>query len=247
MEWSCIWIPGRTRTQLFGTALAGGKMKKLSASILSADFGRLAAEVQALEAAGIDWIHVDVMDGNFVPNITIGPDVVRTIRKATRLPLDVHLMIADPDRYIAAFADAGADWLGVHAEATPHLHRTVQRIRELKVHPVVSLNPSTPLSSVEYLLSDLDMVLIMTVNPGFGGQQFIPGMLPKIRQLRQIIDESALSVLIAVDGGIGPKTIDAVVAAGVDVFVSGSAVFQQGYYATNIQLLKERIRNGPRN
>jgi ribulose-phosphate 3-epimerase len=221
-------------------------MKKLSASILSADFGRLAAEIQALEAAGIDWIHVDVMDGNFVPNITIGPDVVRAIRKATKLPLDVHLMIADPDRYVAAFADAGADWLGVHAEATPHLHRTIQRVRELKVHPVASLNPSTPLSSIEYLFPDLDMVLIMTVNPGFGGQQFIPAMLPKIRQLRQIIDESALSVLIAVDGGIGPKTIDSVVAAGVDVFVSGSAIFQQGYYATNIQTLKERIKNGTR-
>ncbi|HBZ55401.1 MAG TPA: ribulose-phosphate 3-epimerase [Syntrophobacteraceae bacterium] len=219
-------------------------MKKLSASILSADFGKLAAEIQALEAAGIDWIHVDVMDGHFVPNITIGPDVVRAIRKVTKLPLDVHLMISDPDRYIEAFVDAGANWLGVHAEATPHVHRTVQRIRELKVHPVVSLNPSTPLNSVKYVLADLDMVLIMTVNPGFGGQQFIPGMLSKIRQLRQVIDESALSVLIAVDGGINLKTIDSVVAAGVDVFVSGSAVFDQGYYATNIQRIKERIKNG---
>jgi ribulose-phosphate 3-epimerase len=217
-------------------------VKKLSASILSADFGRLAAEVQALEAGGIDWIHVDVMDGHFVPNITIGPDVVRAIRKVTRLPLDVHLMISDPDRYLEAFVDAGADWLGVHVEATPHLHRTVQRLKELKVHAVASLNPATPLSAIECLLQDLDMVLIMTVNPGFGGQAFIPGMLPKIRQLRRIIDESALSVLISVDGGINLQTIDAAAAAGVDVFVSGSAVFEKGYYATNIQAMKERIK-----
>lgn len=221
-------------------------MKKLSASILSADFGRLAAEVQALEAAGIDWIHVDVMDGHFVPNITIGPDVVRAIRKITRLPLDVHLMISDPDRYLEAFVDAGANWLGVHVETTPHLHRTVQRIKELKVHAAVSLNPATPLSAIEYVLPDLDMVLIMTVNPGFGGQAFIPGMLPKVRQLRQTIDDSALSALIAVDGGVNTQTIDSLVAAGVDIFVAGSAIFEKGYYATNIQGLKDHMRGGPK-
>jgi ribulose-phosphate 3-epimerase len=217
-------------------------VKKLAASILSADFGRLTAEVQALEAAGIDWIHVDVMDGHFVPNITIGPDVVRAIRKITRLPLDVHLMISNPDRYLEAFVDAGANWLGVHVEATRHLHRTVQRIKELKVQASVALNPATPLNSIEYVLPDLDMVLIMTVNPGFGGQEFIPAVLAKVRQLRQTIDDSALSALIAVDGGVNPQTVDLLVAAGVDIFVSGSAVFEKGYYATNIQGLKERIR-----
>jgi ribulose-phosphate 3-epimerase len=217
-------------------------VKKLAASILSADFGRLTAEVQALEAAGIDWIHVDVMDGHFVPNITIGPDVVRAIRKITRLPLDVHLMISNPDRYLEAFVDAGANWLGVHVEATTHLHRTVQRIKELKVQASVALNPATPLNSIEYVLPDLDMVLIMTVNPGFGGQEFIPAVLSKVRQLRQTIDDSALSALIAVDGGVNPQTVDLLVAAGVDIFVSGSAVFEKGYYATNIQGLKERIR-----
>ncbi len=221
-------------------------MKKLSASVLSADFSKLAAEILALEAAGIDWIHVDVMDGHFVPNITIGPDVVKAIRKVTRLPLDVHLMISEPDRYLEAFVEAGADWLGVHAEAPVHLHRTVQRMKELKVHASVALNPATPLSAIEYVLPDLDMVLIMTVNPGFGGQDFIPGVLPKIRQLRQTIDDSALSALIAVDGGVNARTIDSLVGAGVDIFVSGSAIFDKGYYATNIQGLKDRIRSGPR-
>lgn len=219
-------------------------MKKLSASILSADFGRLAAEVQALEAGGIDWIHVDVMDGHFVPNITMGPDAVRAIRKVTRLPLDVHLMIDSPDRYLEAFVDAGANWLGVHVEATPHLHRTIQRIKELKVQASVSLNPATPLSSIEYVLPEVDMVLLMTVNPGFGGQEFIQGVLPKIRQLRQTVDDSALSALIAVDGGVNLLTIDSLVAAGVDIFVSGSAIFEKGFYATNIQGLKDRIRGG---
>ncbi len=221
-------------------------MKKLSASVLSADFSKLAAEILALEAAGIDWIHVDVMDGHFVPNITIGPDVVKAIRKVTRLPLDVHLMISEPDRYLEAFVEAGADWLGVHAEAPVHLHRTVQRMKELKVHASVALNPATPLTAIEYILPDLDMVLIMTVNPGFGGQDFIPGVLPKIRQLRQTIDDSALSALIAVDGGVNARTIDSLVGAGVDIFVSGSAIFDKGYYATNIQGLKDRIRSGPR-
>jgi ribulose-phosphate 3-epimerase len=217
-------------------------VKKLSASILSADFGRLAAEVQAVEEAGADWIHVDVMDGRFVPNITIGPDVVRAIRRATKLPLDVHLMIADPDRYLDAFIDAGADWLGVHVEATSHLHRTVQHIKEAQARPCVSLNPATSLTTIEHILDEVDMVLLMTVNPGFGGQQFIPAMIPKILQLRKTIDDSLLSVLLEVDGGVNTQTIDAMVAAGVDVFVAGSAVFNGGNCAINVRALKDRMK-----
>jgi ribulose-phosphate 3-epimerase len=221
---------------------AGDELKKLSASILSADFGRLAAEVQAVEEAGADWIHVDVMDGRFVPNITIGPDVVRAIRRATTLPLDVHLMIADPDRYLEAFADAGADWLGVHVEASLHLHRTIQRMRELQVNPSVSLNPATPLTSIGYILEDVDMVLLMTVNPGFGGQRFIPGVIPKILQLRKTIDENNLSVVLEVDGGVNTRTIASLVTAGVDVFVAGSAVFGGGDYAGNVRALKDLMK-----
>jgi ribulose-phosphate 3-epimerase len=217
-------------------------VKKLSASILSADFGRLAAEIQAVEEAGADWIHVDVMDGHFVPNITIGPDVVRAIRRATTLPLDVHLMIADPDRYLDAFADAGADWLGVHVEACLHLHRTIQHMRELQVHPSVALNPATPLTTIGYILEDVDMVLLMTVNPGFGGQQFIPGVIPKILQLRKTIDESNLSVLLEVDGGVNARTIDSLITAGVDVFVAGSAIFGGGDYAGNVRALKDPMK-----
>jgi ribulose-phosphate 3-epimerase len=217
-------------------------VKKLSASILSADFGRLAAEVQAVEEAGADWIHVDVMDGRFVPNITIGPDVVRAIRQATKLPLDVHLMIADPDRYLDAFVDAGADWLGVHVEATSHLHRTIQRIKELKARPCVSLNPATSLTTIDHMLDEVEMVLLMTVNPGFGGQQFIPGVIPKILQLRKTIDDNLLSVLLEVDGGVNTHTIDALVAAGVDVFVAGSAVFHGGNYAINLRTLKGQMK-----
>ena len=216
----------------------------ISPSILSADFRNLEKDIKDVENLGADLIHIDVMDGHFVPNITIGPDAVRAIRKVTRLPLDVHLMIDNPNRYLEAFVDAGANWLGVHVEATPHLHRTIQRIKELKVQASVSLNPATPLSSIEYVLPEVDMVLLMTVNPGFGGQEFIQGVLPKIRQLRQTVDDSALSALIAVDGGVNLQTIDALVAAGVDIFVSGSAIFEKGFYATNIQGLKDRIRGG---
>lgn len=219
----------------------GEAMKKLSASILSADFGRLAEEVKAVEAAGTDWIHVDVMDGHFVPNITIGPDVVRAIRKATTLPLDVHLMIEKPERYIREFVEAGADWLGVHAEASPHLHRTIQMIRELGVHPVVTLNPATPLAALEMILPDVDMVLLMTVNPGFGGQAFIPGVLPKIRQCRGMIDQRRLAALLEVDGGVNETTVGELVAAGANVFVAGSAVFKGGDYRKNISLLKEKM------
>jgi ribulose-phosphate 3-epimerase len=215
--------------------------KKLSASILSADFGRLAEEVRAVERAGADWIHVDVMDGHFVPNITIGPDVVRALRQVTDLPLDVHLMIENPDRYLKAFAEAGADWLGVHVEASPHLHRSIQFIKELGVKAAVVLNPATPLNTIEYVLGDVDMVLLMTVNPGFGGQKFIHSALPKIRQLRGMIDRLGREVLLEVDGGVNRNTIDDLVSAGVDVFVAGSAVFNGNDYVPNVNALKERM------
>ncbi len=182
-------------------------MKKLlSASILSADFGRFAEEVKAVEAAGADWIHVDVMDGHFVPNITIGPDMVKALSQVTRLPLDVHLMIEKPGRYLEDFVKAGANWLGVHAEACVHLHRVIQRIKELGVKAAVALNPATPLCMIDLVLPDVDMVLLMTVNPGFGGQAFIPNVLPKIRQCRSMIDDAGLSTLLQVDGGVNPET-----------------------------------------
>lgn len=213
-------------------------MKKLSVSILSADFGNLAREVEAVEAAGADWIHVDVMDGHFVPNITIGPDVVRAIRKATRLPLDVHLMVSSPERYIQDFTEAGADWLGVHVEATAHVHRAVQTIRQLGARPFVTLNPGTPLASLEAILPEVDMVLLMTVNPGFGGQRFIEATLPKIGRCRRRIDELAPGVLLEVDGGVSLETVSRISEAGADVLVSGSAVFKGGDYAANIRALK---------
>ncbi|MCK8600316.1 ribulose-phosphate 3-epimerase [Desulfoferrobacter suflitae] len=216
-------------------------MGKLSASILSADFGRLAEQVRAVEEAGTDWIHVDVMDGHFVPNITIGPDVVASIRKATKLPLDVHLMIEKPERYLQAFVDAGADWLGVHVEACPHLHRTLQNIKELGVRATVACNPATPLAGLEYVLNDVDMVLIMTVNPGFGGQEFIRATLPKVRQCRQMIDALQAPVLLEVDGGVHQGTIDELVDAGADIFVAGSAVFSGADYAGNISELKKHM------
>jgi ribulose-phosphate 3-epimerase len=213
-------------------------MKKLSASILSADFGKLAQEVKAVEAAGADWIHVDVMDGHFVPNITIGPDVVKALKKVTDLPLDVHLMIEQPGRYLEDFVKAGASWIGVHAEACVHLHRVIQTIKELGAKPVVALNPASPLSMIELVLPDVDMVLLMTVNPGFGGQAFIRNVLPKIRQCRRMIDEAGLSALLQVDGGVNPETVEELSQAGVDVFVAGSAVFH-GDYARNISNLKK--------
>ncbi len=216
-------------------------MKKLSASILSADFGKLAAEVQAVEAAGTDWIHVDIMDGLFVPNITIGPDVVRSIREASGLPLDVHLMIESPGRYLKNFVDAGADWLGVHVEACTHLHRVIQNIKELGAKAVVALNPATPVELIGPVMTDLDMILIMTVNPGFGGQAFIRSMLPKIRQCRRMIDEAGLPTLLEVDGGVNPETAGELAGAGVDVFVAGSAVFK-GDYEQNIRNLKEGMK-----
>jgi len=216
-------------------------MRKLSASILSADFGRLAEQVRAAEQAGVDWIHVDVMDGHFVPNLTIGPGVTKAIRRATKLPLDVHLMISNPERYLEQFVAAGADWLGIHAEATVHLERLIQNIKELGVKASVSLNPHTPLDCLEYVLKDVDLVLLMTVNPGFSGQKFIRGVLPKIRRLRQMIDEQKLDVLIQVDGGVSLDTVDEIVAAGADVLVSGSGIFNDRPLAENVRQLKERM------
>jgi len=213
-------------------------MKKLlSASILSANFGRLAEEVEAVEAAGADWIHVDVMDGHFVPNITIGPNMVKALSEVTRLPLDVHLMIEKPGRYLEDFVKAGANWLGVHAEACVHLHRVIQRIKELGVKAAVAINPATPLCMIDLVLPDVDMVLLMTVNPGFGGQTFIPNVLPKIPQCRRMIDDAGLSTLLQVDGGVNPENAEKLAEAGVDVFVAGSAVFR-GDYAQNIRNLK---------
>jgi ribulose-phosphate 3-epimerase len=211
--------------------------KLLSASILSANFGRLAEEVEAVEAAGADWIHVDVMDGHFVPNITIGPNMVKALSEVTRLPLDVHLMIEKPGRYLEDFVKAGANWLGVHAEACVHLHRVIQRIKELGVKAAVAINPATPLCMIDLVLPDVDMVLLMTVNPGFGGQAFIPNVLPKIRQCRRLIDDAGLSTLLQVDGGVNPENAGKLAEAGVDVFVAGSAVFR-GDYAQNIRNLK---------
>lgn len=200
-------------------------MVKIAPSILSADFARLGEQVAEAEAAGADYIHVDVMDGHFVPNITVGPLVVEAVRRTTRLPLDVHLMIEAPERYIARFAKAGADILTVHVEACPHLHRVVQQIKGLGVQAGVSLNPATPLGSLEEILGDVDLVLVMTVNPGFGGQEFIAGMLSKIRRLRRRLDERGLKCELEVDGGINAETAPEVVAAGANVLVAGQAIF----------------------
>jgi ribulose-phosphate 3-epimerase len=214
-------------------------MSKLSASILSADFGRLAEQVKEAERAGVDWIHVDVMDGHFVPNLTIGPAVTRAIRQITSLPLDVHLMISNPERYVEAFVEAGADWLGIHVEATVHLERLVNQIKEAGAKATVTLNPATPLSSLEYVLQEVDMVLLMTVNPGFSGQKFIPAVLPKIRRLRQMIEAQELDVLVQVDGGVHVDTLGDLVAAGADVFVSGSGIFNDKPIAENVRRLRE--------
>jgi len=194
-------------------------------SILSADFGRLAEEIASVEAAGADWIHVDVMDGRFVPNLTIGPIVVEAARRATRLPLDVHLMIEEPGRYLADFRAAGADWITVHAEACPHLHRTVQAVRETGAHVGVALNPHTPESVLDYVLDDLDLVLCMSVNPGFGGQSFIRSALAKVASLSGRIRDRGLGTLIAVDGGVKPANASLLRDAGVGVLVAGTAVF----------------------
>ena len=218
-------------------------MKKLSPSILSADFSRLKDEIQAVEEAGADYIHIDVMDGHFVPNITIGPMVVEAVKKITSLPLDVHLMISDPDKYIEDFIKAGSNLLSVHVETCPHLQRTVTYIRDKGVKPAVVLNPSTDLYTLEYTLEEVDMVLLMTVNPGFGGQKFIPGMIPKIKKLRRLIDESQLSVELEVDGGINLENIGLVSQAGADVVVSGSAVFKSADCRETVREMKKKMEN----
>ena len=200
---------------------------KIAPSILSADFSRLGDQIREAVAAGADYIHVDVMDGHFVPNLTIGPVVVECIRGVTDQPLDVHLMLSEPDRYLAAFAEAGADILTVHQEACPHLHRTVQSIHDLGARAGVSLNPATPIETVSEIVPDLDLLLIMTVNPGFGGQRFIDRLVPKIARARRLIDESGSRAELEVDGGIGPGTAPAVVRAGAEVLVAGSAVFNR--------------------
>jgi ribulose-phosphate 3-epimerase len=211
---------------------------RIAPSILSADFAKLGDEVRAIEQAGADWVHVDVMDGHFVPNITIGPLVVKAVKKSTQLPLDVHLMIESPDRYVKDFVDAGARTVGVHVETCPHLHRSIQTIREAGARASVTLNPATPVASIEPVLGDVDQVLLMSVNPGFGGQSFIESTIGKIETLRGWIDERGLDVDLQVDGGIKPSTIGACAAAGADAFVAGTAVFGEDDYKVAIDALR---------
>lgn len=217
-------------------------MKKIAPSILSADFSRLGEEIRAVEAGGADYIHVDVMDGHFVPNITIGPLVVEAVRKVTNLPLDVHLMISNPELYIPEFAKAGADIIVIHAEATVHLHRAVQLIKSFGKKAGVALNPATSLSTLDYVLSELDLILLMTVNPGFGGQSFIDACVPKIQSLRGMLDRHGLETELEVDGGVKTDNIDRIAHAGADVFVAGSAVFGSKDYAATIAELKRGAR-----
>ena len=216
-------------------------MKLIAPSILSADFSRLGEEVSAVEKAGADWIHVDVMDGHFVPNITMGPLIVEAVRRVTSLPIDVHLMIEAPDRYIADFAKAGAAFISVQVEACIHLNRTIQYIKEIGARPGVVLNPSTPLDTIAWVLADVEFVLIMSVNPGFGGQTFIPGSLDKIKALRKMIDDRGLSTLIQIDGGVNPENIKSISQAGADVFVAGSAIYGTQDYKKTIDDFRRRL------
>lgn len=222
-------------------------MIKIAPSLLSADFVRLGEEIKAAADAGVDMLHLDIMDGHFVPNITIGPLVVEAIRKVTPLTLDVHLMIAEPDRYLNDFIHAGADFLTVHVEASTHLHRTVHSIREKGIRAGVSLNPATPLCSLDNIISDLDMVLIMSVNPGFGGQSFIPAMMDKIRDLKRLIIEKNCKALVEVDGGIKLENAKDVASAGADILVLGSAFFSSGDYKSFTAKLRESLLTIPEN
>jgi ribulose-phosphate 3-epimerase len=215
--------------------------KKIAPSILSADFAYLADEIAKVTEAGADMIHVDVMDGHFVPNFTIGPPIVKAIRKVTRLPLDVHLMMTNPDDYIHDFIKAGSNYITVHVETCPHLHRTIQSIKEEGVKAGVTLNPATPLSSVEEILGEVDLLLIMSVNPGFGGQSFIPSVLEKLRRARTMIDQRGAKVELEIDGGIKVENVAAIAQAGADILVSGSAIFQSKDYKDTIQKMRRAI------
>jgi ribulose-phosphate 3-epimerase len=213
-------------------------MVKIAPSILSADFSKLGEEISAVEKAGADYIHVDVMDGHFVPNITIGPLIVSAIRPITKLPLDVHLMIENPDQYIEAFAKAGADYLTVHVEADRHLHRTIQKIKSFGVKAGVVLNPATPVDTIQHIIGDIDLVLLMSVNPGFGGQKFIPEVLNKIRQVKEMAANKGLEIEIEVDGGVNPETARQCIEAGANVLVAGSAIYNQQDYEKAISQIR---------
>jgi len=219
------------------------KSLKIAPSILSADFSRLKDEIQAVEAAGADWLHVDVMDGHFVPNITIGPVVVEWVRKVTKIPIDVHLMITDPDKYAPEFIKAGADLISVHPDTCPNPNATLNKIRDLGAKSSIAVNPDVPLKKVEGCFSDIDMVLMMTVFPGFGGQAFIPDVLPKIEEVRKRIDQSRSAILVEVDGGIKTDNIDRVCRAGGEVIVSGSGIFKTPNYTDTIRQMREATAN----
>lgn len=213
-------------------------MVKIAPSILSADFARLGEEIKDVEKGGADYIHVDVMDGHFVPNITIGPLIVEAIRPITKLPLDVHLMIENPDQYVEAFAKAGADYITVHVEACRHLHRTIQIIKDQGIKAGVVLNPATPVETIQHIIDDVDMVLLMSVNPGFGGQKFIPSVLPKIKQVKEMAEAKGLDIEIEIDGGVNSETARQCIEAGANVLVAGSAVYNQSDRGKAIQALR---------
>lgn len=214
-------------------------MIKLAPSILSADFARLLEDVKKVESAGCEYLHIDVMDGHFVPNITLGPGLVKSLRKDVNMVFDAHLMIENPDNYIKDFVDAGCDLIVVHQEACKHLHRTIQNIKSYNVKAGVALNPATPIETIKHVIEDVDMVLIMTVNPGFGGQSFIEGMIPKIEELKKLIDDRNLNVDIQVDGGIKPTNVDKVVKAGANIIVAGSAIFNSDDIEKTVNLFRE--------